>query len=237
MVNNQLGMVMPPSKSKRYALMDRRKQVMELYLQGKTQWDIARLINVSQGTVCNDLTALRKNWLASALRDFDTLKAEELAKIDNVERAAWDAWECSRKPVGKSEVMRPGDPRFLAQVFECVETRLKILGLLKPGTTTVNTQVNMEMWSALLDGVPAKPQEDRVHFHDAEIARLVEETATTGIPLTPGLQELPLSKRAQQAGIAPTDDQLAERLRRLEAAVNGNGHSTNGTSGGQHDKG
>ncbi len=48
-----------------------------------------------QATISRDLAAIRAAWLASAVRDFDAARAEELAKIDAVEQQAWIAWERS----------------------------------------------------------------------------------------------------------------------------------------------
>jgi hypothetical protein len=153
-------------KNDQYAMLDRRRQVAALYLQGRGQCEIARRLGVCQATVCHDLAAVREEWLASALRDFDARKAEELAKLDRLEREAWAAWRRSRrdaqtrqvetatalrgpKAKGRAAAKGParlvpvrrvtgetargqaGDPRFLAQVGWCVETRLKVMGVLR----------------------------------------------------------------------------------------------------------
>jgi hypothetical protein len=155
---------MPLPKNKKndhYQRMERRQRVAAFYLMGKNQWEIARQLNCSQGTVSNDLARIREQWLASATRDFDGAKAQELAKLDRLESAGWEAWERSQEPVGKKGVRRPGDPRFLAQVFQCVETRLKILGALKGQTVNVNqAQVGVvqvpwaELWASIPNEVP-----------------------------------------------------------------------------------
>jgi DNA-binding CsgD family transcriptional regulator len=82
-------------KNDRYALMERRKRIASMYVTGKNQWERARTVGVSQGTVSNDLAAIREDWLASTRRDFDARKAEELAKLDQLEAEAWAAWERS----------------------------------------------------------------------------------------------------------------------------------------------
>jgi hypothetical protein len=89
---------MPLPKNKKndqYQRLARRRQVATMYVHGATQWEIARKVQCSQGTVCNDLAAIRKDWLDSALRDFDAKKAEELAKLDALEAESWRAWERS----------------------------------------------------------------------------------------------------------------------------------------------
>jgi len=140
---------------------DRRREA-DLYLQGRLQADIATELDINQSTVSRDLKALQKQWLASALIDFDEAKARELAKIDRLEREYWEAWQNScedaetvkqkGKPgeetgqVTTSTVERTvkgqaGDPRFLVGVQWCIERRCKVLGIDVPEvqpTTIVN---------------------------------------------------------------------------------------------------
>ena len=135
-------------------VLARREDVARRYLQGQTQSEIADVFGVSQAQISKDLAAIRAAWLASAVRDFDALKAQELAKIDAVEREYWLAWERSkkdkeisvqeggevdpqtRKPRIKKVVMRKegqaGNPAFLAGVLTCIERRCSILGLDAP---------------------------------------------------------------------------------------------------------
>lgn len=77
------------------ARLDRHRRVAELYLRGLSQMEIAERLGCSQPTVSNDLAGLRAEWLASSLRDFNEAKAQELAKLDELEREAWRAWERS----------------------------------------------------------------------------------------------------------------------------------------------
>jgi hypothetical protein len=124
----------------------RRHQVAELYLGGKYQVEIARLVGVSQQQVSLDLKAVQRAWLASSIRDFDTVKAEQLAKIDRIERAAWSAWERSLQPreVTVQEVTegehrtnkvtlrkegQDGDPRYLQIAQRCIDQRIALLGI------------------------------------------------------------------------------------------------------------
>ncbi len=135
-------------------VLSRRAEVARRYLQGEMQEQIAQSFGVTQGQISQDLKAIRAAWLASAVRDFDALKAQELAKIDAVEREYWLAWERSkkdkeistqeggevdpqtRKPRIKKVVLRKegqaGNPAFLAGVLTCIERRCAILGLDAP---------------------------------------------------------------------------------------------------------
>lgn len=146
-----------PSKNEALAILERRKKVAELYIRGKTQYAIAAELGVKRSCVMDDLTAVRRMWQESAVMAMDQRKAEELARIDAIEEAAWGGWERScrdsetlhaettkgrvgrdGKPVpdlsrtAKTVKGQAGDPRFLERVGWCVERRCKILGLDAP---------------------------------------------------------------------------------------------------------
>ena len=148
------------SKEKRDA--DRRR-VAALYLQGRYQVDIAAELGIDQSTVSRDLKAIRKEWRASSVRDFDEARAQELAKIDELEREAWAAWERSKAetrtvtrrrrqvPAGdgtagelseqslKTE-QRHGDISYWNAVLKCVERRCALLGLDEPQKLDVKSR-------------------------------------------------------------------------------------------------
>jgi hypothetical protein len=134
---------MPNRSRKDLAILQRRKQVAELYLQGWSQPAIAHQMEVSQPTICADLKAIRRDWRDSAIRDFDALRDRELQKLDLIEREAWGAWQRSQKPAQsavvtgegheqkarKSMKHQYGDPRFLNLINNCIAQRRAILGL------------------------------------------------------------------------------------------------------------
>lgn len=128
-----------------------RRRISDLYLQGWLQADIAATIGVSAPTVSRDLKALQGAWLRSALIDFNEAKAQQIAKIDRLEREYWEAWARSCEdaetvrqeggPKSKDGKLLPpdkivrtskgqaGDPRFLQGVQWCIDRRIKILGI------------------------------------------------------------------------------------------------------------
>ncbi len=133
----------------------RRKQIATMYLRGDYQSAIAQALGIDQATVSRDLKALRAAWLQSAVRDFDAARAEELAKIDQVEAEYWGAWERSKKdkeiavqetdgtqdertkrPRIKKAMLRKegqsGNPAYLAGILTCIDKRCQILGLDAP---------------------------------------------------------------------------------------------------------
>jgi transcriptional antiterminator len=72
-------------------------RVAELYLRGSTQGEIARQLGVSRQQISYDLKVLQKRWQEAALHDFNARKAQELAKVDELERAYWQAWQDSKR--------------------------------------------------------------------------------------------------------------------------------------------
>src|SRR5690349_616892 len=118
---------MPTKPKKTVEVLNRRRQVSHLYLQGWTQADIAEHLNVWQPTISADLKHICQEWRESSIRDFDAAREMELRKVDLLEREAWSAWERSKKPFQSATVdgegagqrtrktMRNqvGDPRFL----------------------------------------------------------------------------------------------------------------------------
>ena len=120
-----------------------RKVIAKWYLQGKSQYEIADLVGLSQATISRDLKALHKVWLKSSLVDFGEAKAKELAKIDHLELTYWEAWEASKTSTtirgasdSESAIVTQkegaGDPAFLAGVERCIKQRVDILGLNSP---------------------------------------------------------------------------------------------------------
>jgi len=127
-----------------------RQLISDLYHDGRIQADIAKETGLSQATVSRDIKALQRDWLKSALIDFDKAKARELSKIDNLERIYRKAWERScedaetttqkmvgdpktgRKEMSKTAKGQVGDPRFLQGIQWCIDRRCKILGVDAP---------------------------------------------------------------------------------------------------------
>ena len=123
-----------------------RKRIGEMYLQGKLQADIGKELGLNQSTISRDLKALHKDWLASALMDFNKAKSHELAKLDLLEVTYWEAWARSceiiestiTEKVGenlRARIQREpgiGDPRYLQGVQWCIERRCKIIGIDAP---------------------------------------------------------------------------------------------------------
>jgi hypothetical protein len=138
------------SEAEKLAIAQRRQRTAALYLRGRTQHEIALELDVNQGTVSRDLAALREEWKQSSLIDFDEARSRELARIDELERTYWEAWQrsCQDAETRTAETVRSddgertkavkrvegqsGSPAFLAGVERCIEMRTRLLGLNAP---------------------------------------------------------------------------------------------------------
>jgi hypothetical protein len=149
---------MPAKPNKQLAILQRRRQVAALYVQGWSQADISEHLAISQPSVSDDLKCIRQEWRESAIRDFDDVRDLQLQKLDRLEREAWDAWERSKKPQQSAVVrehsgqqsthktmrQRVGDPRFMDQINKCIAQRRAILGLdAIPTMTEQNADVSI----------------------------------------------------------------------------------------------
>lgn len=112
-----------PGRS-RQRVAERRVHVAKLYLEGKTQQEIADTFGINQSSVCRDLEAIRKMWRESAVADIGERQEIELAKIDHVEEQAWKAWN-------QSVESNKYAARFMKVILDCVDRRCRILGLYK----------------------------------------------------------------------------------------------------------
>lgn len=147
-----------PTQQKKFLIDERYKQVAHMYLIGKTQREIAAVVGVSQIQVSRDLKAIHEMWRREAIIDMHGVKMKELARIDALEREAWDAWIESKNGTkrNKKTAMRkkgrdksdnffeqdedevlssPGDPKFLDIVSKCIKQRVDILGIKAPEVT------------------------------------------------------------------------------------------------------
>ena len=130
-------------------VQQRRAEVARLYLIGQRQDKMAEYLEVSPSQITRDLQVLQKEWRASAVTDLGEAKGKELAKLDELEREYWEAWERSKKPRERSRSgrtegekavisafieteQRDGNPAFLDGVMKCIAKRCDILGLDAP---------------------------------------------------------------------------------------------------------
>lgn len=152
---------------------NRRDQVMEMYLMGKTQTEIAKLLSVTEGLVSQDIKKRKKEWKERRAASYEDKLNEELAKIDKLEREYYEAWVRSRtnykkrgvkikgvasnpspesQEITESEIIKDGNSRFLNGVMSCIDRRARLLGLDAPTKSIIeDTFLNFLMHT---DGHP-----------------------------------------------------------------------------------
>lgn len=129
--------------------------ITRLLVQGKTQSEIAAELNMQKGTVSRDIKAIQQRWQQSTLMDFHSARMIQIAKLDQIEAEAWEAWQKSKEEATAatrstsddagtrttiSKRTQSGDSRYLAVIRDVIELRARLLGLL---TATTNTTVNL----------------------------------------------------------------------------------------------
>ncbi len=144
--------------------------ISALYLRGKRQVDIAAELGVTQQQISYDLKTIQKRWQQKTVVNINEIKQRELARLDELERTYWDAWERSlgermktrteRNTTGGGDGQRDkasveketllGDPRYLAGIERCVELRCKILGINAPQRVEhsgkVDSAITLQEW-------------------------------------------------------------------------------------------
>jgi hypothetical protein len=172
---------MSVTPARKLAIAQRRQQVAKLYLQGKGQGEIAHELNLTQATISRDLEHVSTAWRESSIRDFDAQRDLEIARLNQIEKEAWAAWERSQQPAqtavvsgaaGSQTAKRTlrhqcGNPRFLELALRCNEERRKLLGLDAPLKIAPTTP----------DGRPLTIEQRRTHI----FAILREQLGTESI--------------------------------------------------------
>ncbi len=147
-----------PSRLDGAALEARQAEVAELYLQGRTQFQIAQQIGVSQQTISRDIKMIRRRWAKESVRYHQQMVQEEFHRLRMLERSYWEAWEASKGLIETKRTSRRGavagiagdddggenpgvidasvetttsfgDPRYLQGIERCIEQRRRIAAL------------------------------------------------------------------------------------------------------------
>ena len=147
----------PPGSTTRHSeqrLSDRSK-LAGLYLHGVSTTEMAVRVGLTRRTVQAELVAIRDDWKGRTQIDFESAIAQQLDRVDLVEKYAFEGWERSltRKTVETKQAVRTvngqvdratvraetgdGNPVYLARLSWCIEQRCRILGLEKPREVTI----------------------------------------------------------------------------------------------------
>lgn len=123
-------------------------QSFDWYLKGVPIAEIAEKVGRHRDTVSRHLKRAREHWSKQLASSYETHVADQLARLDRIERAAWEGWERSLKDFLESsdEKMeagqrvitkektsrrqRDGNATYLAVVERTVRQRSELLNLL-----------------------------------------------------------------------------------------------------------
>lgn len=88
-------------------ILERRRDVAQFYVQGKTQWEIVLLIRddwpgISQKTISTDLEWIQTQWLDNIKESVDKRKSIELAKINHLEQLALEGYARSLQGISST---------------------------------------------------------------------------------------------------------------------------------------
>ncbi|NIP53215.1 MAG: hypothetical protein GWN94_14245, partial [Phycisphaerae bacterium] len=116
-----------------------------------------------------DLKTIQKRWRTDTTIDLDEARQRELARIDQLEREYWQAWEKSKQPrkrvsqtdktVSRQTEERTGDPRYLAGVQWCIQQRCKLLDIEAPQRQQVQLEDEHGVFKTLLSVLHRKDDE------------------------------------------------------------------------------
>src|SRR5713101_6141194 len=98
-----------------------RIKITELLIQGMSHTDIAMRIGLSQPQISREVNMIQSIWAKEEPDKIRFLLNQELARIDCVEKSAWEAWDDSQKPreITSQERITSQGPR---DVHENVQT-------------------------------------------------------------------------------------------------------------------
>lgn len=172
-----------------------RVTIARLYLAGRVQTEIAAELGLDQSQISRELRTIQEEWRQRYAAEIEALKARELARIDELERVAWDAWERSKvAKVEREQTDRPaddgrlipaeatvvtttsvGDTRYLDKVQWCIEQRCKILQIVQPAPAVNLVQATYvdTRGRATVEAILADPEAGRLAGEF--MARLAQE--------------------------------------------------------------
>jgi hypothetical protein len=104
--------------------------VSSMKCKGMRNVEIAKQTGIPISLVNYVMTAVRKKWKEQLARDIEILRAEQLAELQEVKRAAWAN--------GKG-----ADPQ-LTTITKVLQLESEITGTNRPADTTANVIINVE---------------------------------------------------------------------------------------------
>jgi hypothetical protein len=199
----------PPKRTRSRMLKELHyTQEARLYCQGKSYREIGAELGLSAAQVLIDLKAVHERWVAHATMDMTKAKARELAKIDELERTYWDAWERSQREKVKTDIrsvktrkgadgmlvpvkitkatsrsQRDGFAQYLEGVAWCIDRRIKLLGLDAPVKVDVEARVRQMAMDLGIDPDEAIREAEKI-FEEAAKNPMELSSEPPGVPST-----------------------------------------------------
>ena len=131
-------------------------RLADMYLKGRSQREMIDELSISRNTVQKALKELQQTWQSQALFDFNAAKAMQLAKVDHLEKVAWEGYHLSQQGKTSTTEMSTGrtnftsetkssslagDSKWLDKVQWCIDQRCKILGLHAPKAAIIHQTI------------------------------------------------------------------------------------------------
>ena len=171
--------------AKKKHIAQRRAEVAKLFSAGLNQFEMGEKLGVDRSTISLDLKALEATWLVLAVTELAKWKAQEIIRINEIEREAWESWEKSKSdketkqkkqsdlPIGsakKTEVSVKtesnfGDTKYLQVVQWCIDRRIKLLGLDAP--QKIETSIKSAGGEKLRQAIDKMDEDQKEQFFNA----------------------------------------------------------------------
>lgn len=79
------------------AALELKKNIAGLLVRNYSSSEIAKVLGVSTSKVASYIKAIREEWSLLTSSNFKEFQAQELIKLDQIEREAWLSWEKSKQ--------------------------------------------------------------------------------------------------------------------------------------------
>jgi transposase len=96
----------------------RRREVAKRIRLGESYAEISEALDVSKGTIHNDVEALRERWREETQQDMNAHFSRRLAELRAIKREAFAAWLDSREGIAREKVKKKGEGREVTTVGE-----------------------------------------------------------------------------------------------------------------------
>lgn len=173
------------------AMHERLERVATAYLRGTPISKIAKAEGVNPRTIKSDLARARELWRERTAQSYDVHLDLQLAKLDQIELAAWTGWERSIKDgletgqidseskdgaTSTTTIKRKkqtGNASFLKIIQDTVRQRSELLGLVDIDAKSVADGQSAEIVSIVIES-----REEAESFRTLSLVEYQERTKT-----------------------------------------------------------